>query len=340
MYQPNVFFTSEKSGAFPPPIVERTMFEHVRAVRIWRCREFYYDCGWKTHHVSLDGRKNGRPHQPSPGRFPIVDFDGMKGFSARQIQSVLGRLWPALRTARIAFPGQPGELDPERLALALEMPATRDRLSAAVIPLLNDAKALGFPAIFGIDHTTAVLADLQRKIGIPGSQMHFGPVEIANNGGAYTVPAFSGLFAPYRRSDARGVIAGLTRFVNKGHIARAVLEASAYQSFEIVEAMNHDSGVALKKLKVDGGMVANEYLMQFQAGILNVPVILPAVTETTALGAAYAAGLAVDYWSSAEELRRNWRIDKTREPEMGAAEREAAIAKWKKAVSRTFDWVD
>jgi glycerol kinase len=163
---------------------------------------------------------------------------------------------------------------------------------------------------------------------------------VENNGGAYIVPAFSGLFAPYWRSDARGVIAGLTRFVNKGHIARAVLEASAYQTFEIVEAMNSDSSVALKKLKVDGGMVANELLMQFQADILNVPVIRPAVTETTALGAAYAAGLAVDYWSSAEELSRNWRVAKTWEPEMEAAEREAAIAQWRKAVSRTFDWVD
>jgi glycerol kinase len=162
----------------------------------------------------------------------------------------------------------------------------------------------------------------------------------ANNGGAYIVPAFSGLFAPYWRSDARGVIVGLTRFVNKGHIARAVLEACAYQTFEIVEAMNQDSGVALKKLKVDGGMVANELLMQFQADILNVPVIRPAVTETSALGAAYAAGMAVDYWSSIEELRRNWRIDKAWGPEMEVAEREAAIAKWKKAVSRTFNWVD
>jgi glycerol kinase len=163
---------------------------------------------------------------------------------------------------------------------------------------------------------------------------------VENNGGTYIVPAFSGLFAPYWRSDARGVIAGLTRFVNKGHIARAVLEASAYQTFEIVEAMNSDSGVALKKLKVDGGMVANELLMQFQADILNVPVIRPAVTETTALGAAYAAGLAVGYWSDAEELRQNWRVDKTWVPDMETAERETAIGQWKKAVARTFDWVD
>ena len=163
---------------------------------------------------------------------------------------------------------------------------------------------------------------------------------VPNNGGAYIVPAFSGLFAPYWRSDARGVIAGLTRFVNKGHLARAVLEASAYQTLEIVEAMNNDSGVALSSLKVDGGMVANELLMQFQADILDVPVIRPAVTETTALGAAYAAGLAVGYWSDADELRSNWAVDKTWEPQMDPAERQKGIGDWKKAVARTFNWVE
>jgi len=163
---------------------------------------------------------------------------------------------------------------------------------------------------------------------------------VTNNGGAYVVPAFSGLFAPYWRSDARGVIAGLTRFVNKGHLARAVLEASAYQTLEIVEAMNNDSGVDLSSLKVDGGMVANELLMQFQADILNVPVIRPAVTETTALGAAYAAGLAVGYWSDSNELRHNWAIDKTWKPQMDPAERQKRIGDWKKAVARTFNWVE
>jgi glycerol kinase len=163
---------------------------------------------------------------------------------------------------------------------------------------------------------------------------------VPNNGGAYIVPAFSGLFAPYWRSDARGVIAGLTRFVNKGHLARAVLEASAYQTLEIVEAMNNDSGVDLSSLKVDGGMVANELLMQFQADILDVPVIRPAVTETTALGAAYAAGLAVGYWSDAAELRSNWAVDKTWEPQMDPAERQKGIGDWKKAVARTFNWVE
>ena len=163
---------------------------------------------------------------------------------------------------------------------------------------------------------------------------------VADNGGAYFVPAFSGLFAPYWRSDARGVIAGLTRFVNKGHIARAVLEASAYQTRDIVEAMNKDSGVQLTKLKVDGGMVVNEMLMQFQADILGVPVVRPEVSETTALGAAYAAGLAVGFWAGLDELRQNWAVDKTWQPKMDLKLRQKYYGEWKKAVDRTFDWVD
>ena len=163
---------------------------------------------------------------------------------------------------------------------------------------------------------------------------------VENNGGAYFVPAFSGLFAPYWRSDARGVVAGLTRYVNKGHIARAVLEATAWQSREVVDAMNADSGVALTSLRVDGGMVYNELLMQFQADVLGVPVIRPKVAETTALGAAYAAGLAVGFWSEVEELRKNWQVDRTWEPKMDPGEREKEYRLWKKAVTRTFDWVE
>jgi glycerol kinase len=163
---------------------------------------------------------------------------------------------------------------------------------------------------------------------------------VEDNGGAYFVPAFSGLFAPYWRSDARGVLVGLTRYVNKGHIARAALEATAFQTREVVDAMNADSGVALSELKVDGGMVANELLMQFQADILDVPVIRPQVAETTALGAAYAAGLAVGYWSNQDDLRRNWQEDKRWLPAMDAEVREREYARWKKAVTRTFDWVD
>jgi len=163
---------------------------------------------------------------------------------------------------------------------------------------------------------------------------------VEDNGGAYFVPAFSGLFAPYWRSDARGAIVGLTRYVNKGHLARAVLEASAYQTCDIVNAMNKDSGVHLSRLKVDGGMVANEVLMQFQSDMLNVPVIRPQVSETTALGAAYAAGLAVGFWSGLDELRQNWAEDKTWHPAMAPAVREKYYREWKKAVDRTFDWVE
>ena len=163
---------------------------------------------------------------------------------------------------------------------------------------------------------------------------------VDDNGGVYFVPAFSGLFAPYWRSDARGVIAGLTRFVNAGHIARAVLEATAWQTKEVVDAMDADSGVALPALKVDGGMVFDELLMQFQADILGVPVIRPKVAETTALGAAYAAGLAVKYWAEVEDLRANWGKDTEWTPSMDEAAREAQYAMWKKAVTRTFDWVD
>ena len=163
---------------------------------------------------------------------------------------------------------------------------------------------------------------------------------VDDNGGAYFVPAFSGLFAPHWRSDARGVIAGLTRYVNKGHLARAVLEANAYQTLEIVEAMKKDAGVDLTSLKVDGGMVVNELLMQFQADLLDVPVIRPAITETTALGAAYAAGLAVGYWPSLEGLRQYWAMDRTWQPQMDDETRQAGIRQWRKAVQRTLDWVD
>ena len=161
---------------------------------------------------------------------------------------------------------------------------------------------------------------------------------VEDNGGVYFVPAFSGLFAPYWRNEARGVIAGLTRFVNKGHIARATLEATAWQTREVLDAMNADSGVALTALKVDGGMVYNELLMQFQSDVLNVPVIRPKVAETTALGAAYAAGLAVGFWGAVEDLRANWAKDKEWKPKMDAAKREKEYRFWKKAVTRTFDW--
>ena len=163
---------------------------------------------------------------------------------------------------------------------------------------------------------------------------------VEDNGGIYFVPAFSGLFAPYWRTDARGVIVGLTRFINKGHIARAVLEATAFQSREVLDAMNGDSGVDLKALKVDGGMVQNDLLMQIQADVVQVPVIRPKVAETTALGAAYAAGLAVKFWKNKEEMRANWIKDKVWEPDLNSPLHDVKYKEWKKAVTRTFDWIN
>jgi len=161
---------------------------------------------------------------------------------------------------------------------------------------------------------------------------------VEDNGGAYFVPAFSGLFAPYWRPEARGVLVGLTRYVNRGHLARAALEATAFQTREVLDAMRADCGFSPSSLKVDGGMVGNELLMQFQADILGVPVVRPRVAETTALGAAYAAGLAVGFWQSTDEIRANWAADREWRPSMPDERREALYAQWKKAVSRTLDW--
>ncbi|MFA5515440.1 MAG: glycerol kinase GlpK [Desulfuromonadales bacterium] len=163
---------------------------------------------------------------------------------------------------------------------------------------------------------------------------------VEDNGGMYFVPAFSGLFAPYWRSEARGLAIGMTRFTTRGHFARAALEATAFQTREVIDAMAADSGVTLKTLKVDGGMTANELLMQIQADVLGVPVIRPRVAESTALGAAYAAGLAVGYWNSVDDLRGNWGMDKIWQPSAADSLRSKSYAMWKKAVSRTFDWLE
>jgi glycerol kinase len=163
---------------------------------------------------------------------------------------------------------------------------------------------------------------------------------VKDNGGTYFVPAFSGLYAPYWRDDARGVICGLTRYVNKGHIARAALEATAFQTRDVFEAMTKDSGLRLNSLRVDGGMVENELFMQFQSDILNVPILRPQVAQTTALGAAYAAGLAVGYWSNVDELKQNWNIERTWEPRMGEEKRDLLYRGWLKAVTRTFNWME
>jgi glycerol kinase len=163
---------------------------------------------------------------------------------------------------------------------------------------------------------------------------------VADNGDVYFVPAFSGLFAPYWRDDARGVLVGLTRYANRGHIARAALEAVAYQTRDVLEAMERDSGIPMRELRVDGGMVANELLMQFQSDMLGVPVVRPKITETTALGAAYAAGLAVGYWSSCDELKRNWGVDRRWQPAMAAEERGKLYGSWQKAVERSLGWTN
>jgi glycerol kinase len=202
------------------------------------------------------------------------------------------------------------------------------------------------PAVYCLEGaiaiTGALVQWLRDNIGLISSAPEIETLAktVDDNGGVYFVPAFSGLFAPYWKSDARGVIAGLTRYVNKGHIARATLEATAWQTKEVVDAMNTDSGVDLTSLKVDGGMVQNEVLMQFQADVLDVPVIRPTVAETTSLGAAYAAGLAVGFWSEVEDLRANWGKDKEWQPHMDPKERDKDYALWKKAVTRTFDWVE
>lgn len=163
---------------------------------------------------------------------------------------------------------------------------------------------------------------------------------VEDNGDVYFVPAFSGLYAPRWEDSARGIIAGLTRFANKGHIARAALEASCYQVREVLEAMVKDSGVEITELRADGGMTINELLMQFQSDILNVPVVRPKIIETTALGAAYAAGLAVGYWKSTNDIIENWQVGQRWHPKMTSKERTRLFTSWEKAVQRSLNWVD
>ncbi len=201
------------------------------------------------------------------------------------------------------------------------------------------------PPVFALEGSIAVTGSLiqwlRDNLGIisDASEIEALATSVPDNGGAYFVPAFSGLFAPYWRSDARGALVGLTRFVTKAHIARAALEATAFQTREVLDAVNADFGGSLSELKVDGGMTKNNLLMQFQADILGIPVVRPAIAETTALGAAYAAGLAVGFWSELKELRIQWQEDSRLLPSMAASERESRLETWKKAVTKTLDWV-
>jgi len=202
------------------------------------------------------------------------------------------------------------------------------------------------PAIYALEGsiaiTGALIQWLRDNLGIIEKSMDVEALaaSVQDNGGIYFVPAFSGLFAPYWRSDARGAIVGMTRYVNKAHFARAAIEATAFQTREVLDAMQTDSGVELKALKVDGGMVVNQLLMQFQADILDVPVVRPKIAETTALGAAYAAGLAVGFWENLDELRANWQIEKRWVPQMEAETRHNLYQSWKKAVTRTYNWIE
>ena len=202
------------------------------------------------------------------------------------------------------------------------------------------------PAVYALEGSIAVAGSLVQwlrdNLGIIADSKDIEALasSVEDNGGAYFVPAFSGLFAPHWRPDARGALVGLTRYVNKAHIARAVEESTAYQTREVLEAMNADSGHALTELKVDGGMTRDELLMQFQADQVGVPVVRPKVAETTALGAAYASGIAVGFWSGTQDVIDNWAEDKRWEPTMEEAERERLFRNWNKAVQRTLDWVD
>jgi glycerol kinase len=218
--------------------------------------------------------------------------------------------------------------------------ASRAGLITTVASQLGDE-----PATYALEGSIAVTGALVQwlrdGLGLIRSSAEIEPLarQVEDNGDVYFVPAFSGLYAPHWQADARGVIAGLTAYANRGHLARAVLEATAYQTREVLEAMAKDSGAALGELRVDGGMVANELLMQFQADILDVPVVRPRVTETTALGAAYAAGLAVGHWRSPEDLRDNWHIDRRWTPAMDPDKRAHLYRSWQKAVARSLGWV-
>ena len=222
-----------------------------------------------------------------------------------------------------------------------EAVSSKNGLLTTVCYKIGDA-----PAVYALEGSIAVTGSLVQwlrdNLNIIDSAPEIETLAktVDDNGGVYVVPAFSGLFAPYWKDDARGAIVGLTRFNNKGHIARAVLEATAFQTAEVLEAMNLDSGANLKELRVDGGMIANDALMQFQADILGVDVVAPKVAETTALGAAYAAGIAVDFWQGEQDVINNWQEGARWTPDMDEDERARQLRLWKKAVTRTFDWVD
>src|SRR6266436_2197386 len=246
----------------------------------------------------------------------------LPAISGVSIAGILGDQQAAL-VGQACF--QPGEVKNTYGTGCFLLMNTGERMVASSCGLLTTvAYKLGnAAACYALEGSVAITGALGRTV--------------EDNGDVYFVPAFSGLYAPYWKENARGVIAGLTRYANKGHLARAVLEATAFQTREVVEAMEKDSHIGLASLRVDGGMVANDLLMQFQADILNREVVRPVIQETTALGAAYAAGLAVGFFSGLEELRANWAVDRTWTPHLAETEREQLYRQWKKAVTRSFD---
>ncbi|HEU5003412.1 MAG TPA: glycerol kinase GlpK [Actinomycetota bacterium] len=282
---------------------------------------------------------------PAIASSSVVYAEGVGGLAGVPIAADLGDQQAALFGQTCFAPGEAKNTYGTGCFLLVH---TGERRVASTCGLITTvAHRLGEqPACYALEGSVAmagaVVQWLRDGLGLIGTSAGVEPLarSVPDNGGAYLVPAFAGLFAPHWRSDARGVIAGLTRSVTAGHLARATLEATAFQTQEVVAAMAADTGEALAELKVDGGMVGNELLMQFQADLLGVPVVRPAVAETTALGAAFAAGLAVGFWGSPDELRACWHEDRRWEPAMAEPERARLLREWQKAVARSLAWVD
>jgi len=280
--------------------------------------------------------------RPSSGRFGIVKQTVLQGVT---IGGILGDQQAALVGQTCFSPGEAKNTYGTGCFLLMNVGQrpvpSKHGLLTTVAYQIGDQ-----PAVYALEGSIAITGALVQwvrdNLGLIGksSEIEALAISVTDNGGVYFVPAFSGLYAPYWKDNARGVIAGLTRFANKGHLARAVLEATAFQTREVLEAMEKDSGIALDSLRTDGGMVENNLLMQFQADILNRPVVRPTIKETTALGAAYAAGLAVGFYGNLEDLRANWSVDHTWRPALDADERERMYRLWKKAVTRSFDWAE
>ena len=280
--------------------------------------------------------------RPSSGRFGIAKQTVLQGVT---IGGILGDQQAALVGQTCFSPGEAKNTYGTGCFLLMNVgqrpvPSKHGLLSTVAYQICDQ------PAVYALEGSIAITGALVQwvrdNLGLIGksSEIEALAISVTDNGGVYFVPAFSGLYAPYWKDSARGVIAGLTRFANKGHLARAVLESTAFQTREVLEAMEKDSGIALDSLRTDGGMVENNLLMQFQADILNRPVVRPTIKETTALGAAYAAGLAVGFYGNLEDLRANWSVDHTWRPALDADVRERMYRLWKKAVTRSFDWAE